>query len=115
MAADSSLGRPVGTPQRIAFIGQATYFRACAMHEDSAAHRTRFFEFRAGRDAGALRAALDGFAPDAVVVFRPEALPAGTLAGLGVPRIGMLTEPITRHGGPKHWDLEARRRELHAL
>ena len=102
------------TPQRIAFVGQRTYFHACALHEHSERVVSTFIDHRAGRDSGLVRARLDAFGPDAVVLFRPETLAPGTLAGLGAPVLGFLTEPISREtgGGARHWDLEARRRDL---
>jgi hypothetical protein len=109
---------PGGGRLRIAFVGQSTYFRACALDEHSRRLETRFVEFRAQRDAERMRAALDGFAPHAVVVFRPEIVPAGALADLRAPVVGFLTEPITRgdgNGNGRHWDLEARRRDMRAL
>src|SRR3954447_18707597 len=106
-----------GAPLRLAFVGQQTFFRACALEEDSARITTAFFEYRAGRDAAAVRGRLDTFAPDVVVVFRPETLPPGVLADLPAPVLGFLTEPISRstEGRALHWDLEERRRAVHAL
>jgi hypothetical protein len=110
---------PDGAPLRLAFVGQQTYFRACALDEDSARIRTAFFDYRAGRDAELVRQQLAGFAPHAVVVFRPETLPAGLLADLPAAVVGFLTEPISRatDGGGQglHWDLEARRRDMAGL
>ena len=101
-------------PQRIAFVGQRTYFHACALHEESERTVTTFIDHRAGRDSALVRSRLDAFGPDAVVLFRPETLAPGTLAGLPAPVLGFLTEPISREtgGGGRHWDLEARRRDL---
>jgi hypothetical protein len=101
---------------RLAFVGQSTFFRACALDEHSDRIDTAFVEFRQGRDPARLRAALDDFAPDAVVIFRPEIVPKGVLADLPAPIIGFLTEPIVRdHGQGAHWDLEKRRRDLRGL
>ena len=101
---------------RVAFVGQSTYFQACALEEHSRRLETSFVEFRAGGDAERMRARLDAFAPHAVVVFRPESVPTGALADLRAPVVGFLTEPITRHAGTAaHWDLEARRRDMEAL
>jgi hypothetical protein len=95
-----------GSPARIAFVGQSTFFEACAL----ASPATTFVEFRAGADADAMRAKVLAFAPDAVVVFRPEILPAGVFAGLRAPVLGVLTEPIPRTGGHRaHPDLLRRR------
>jgi hypothetical protein len=113
-------GPPEGAPLRLAFVGQQTYFRACALEEDSPRVRTAFFDFRAGRDPDLLRQQLARFAPHAVVVFRPETLPAGLLADLPAAVVGFLTEPISRETGrtqPRglHWDLESRRRDMRGL
>ncbi|HET6509522.1 MAG TPA: hypothetical protein VFG42_22175 [Baekduia sp.] len=102
-------------PLRLAFVGQQTFFRACAWEEDSARATTTFIEFRDGRDPELLRARLHAFAPDAIVVFRPDVLPRGVLADFAVPILGFLTEPISRttDGGAAagHWDLEQRLKE----
>jgi hypothetical protein len=108
---------PEGAPLRLAFVGQQTYFRACALDEDSPRIRTTFIDYRDGRDPELLRARLAAFAPHAVVVFRPETVPAGLLADLHVPILGFLTEPISRAsgGGALHWDLEDRRKAMAKL
>jgi hypothetical protein len=111
---------PEGAPLRLAFVGQQTYFRACALDEDSRRVRTRFIDYRAGRDPRLLRSQLETFAPHAVVVFRPETVPAGLLADLPAAILGFFTEPISREVGPAqprgaHWDLEARRRDMAGL
>lgn len=105
-------------PLRLAFVGQQTYFRACAIEQDTPAVAVTFVDHRAGRDAAPMRAALDAFAPDAVILFRPETVPPGVLADLPAPVLGFLTEPISRaaaDGSALHWDLEQRRRALAAL
>src|SRR4051794_11217456 len=103
-------------PLRLAFVGQGTFFEACSLIRRDRAVQTTFVEFRAGRDPAAMRAAVDGFAPDAVVVFRPEIVPAATFGDLRVPVLGFLTEPIVRKPGRNaHWDLAARARDLGAL
>jgi hypothetical protein len=103
---------PEDAPLRVAFVGQQTFFRACAWEEDSARATTTFIEFRDGRDPELLREQVQAFAPHAIVVFRPETVPAGVLADFPVPILGFLTEPISRAtgGGANHWDLEQRRR-----
>lgn len=106
-------------PLRLAFVGQQTYFRACALDEQSDRITTTFVDYRAGGDAQRMRAQLDRFLPDAVVVFRPETVPAGVLADLPAVIVGFLTEPISRDpaagGRGAHWDLENRRRDLAGL
>ncbi len=102
-------------PLRLAFVGQQTFFRACAWEERSARAQTTFIEFRDGRDPELLREQLRAFDPDAIVVFRPETVPHGVLADFAVPILGFLTEPISRTtdggDGASHWDLEERRRQ----
>ncbi|MBI5105924.1 MAG: hypothetical protein HZB46_13260 [Solirubrobacterales bacterium] len=98
---------------RVAFVGQSTFFEACALEDGASAWTATFVEFRKDGDAGALRRALADFGPDAVVVFRPEVVPAGLLADLDAPTLGFLTEPLPRHGGVvAHDDLERRLWEL---
>ena len=105
-----------GTRLRLAFVGQSTYFEACALHERSSRVETTFVEFRAGADAGAMRAQVDAAAPHVVVVFRPEVLPAGVFADLRAAVLGFLTEPIPRtRGNRAHRDLRRRRADLAAL
>src|SRR3954454_16679192 len=87
---------PPGAPLRLAFVGQATFFRACALEDDIPGVRTSFFEYRRDGDARALRSALEGFAPHAIVVFRPDVVPSGVFAGLGAVILGFLPEPLPR-------------------
>ncbi len=105
-----------GEPLRLAFVGQQTYFEACALDERSSRVRTTYVDFREGADAEAMRAALDRFAPHAVVVFRPEIVPAHAFDGLAALTIGFLTEPIPRfgptHSRKAHPDLRRRRADL---
>jgi hypothetical protein len=122
MTAASIVGRdgapyPVpaeGAPLRLAFVGQSTFFRACAADEHSGRARTTFVEFRAGGDADAMLATLEAFAPHVVVVFRPEVLPPGVFATLRAAVLGFLTEPIPRTGRRAHPDLRRRRAALAA-
>ena len=50
-----------GTPLRLAFVGQTTFFAACALEEHSRRVQTLFVEYRAGGDAEAMLARLRGF------------------------------------------------------
>ena len=104
-------------PRRIAFVGQSTFFEACSWHEDSERVTTTFVEFREFVDPRPMRMQLDAFAPDVVVVWRPETLPRGVLADLGgIPRLGFLTEPVPRTlTGRPHPDLAKRARDLQRL
>jgi hypothetical protein len=103
-------------PLRLAFVGQSTFFRACALEPGAEPGlETRFLEFRAGGDADSLLAALERLAPDLVVVFRPEIVPAGAFADLRAVTLGFLTEPLPRAvggDGASHEDLERRLWEL---
>jgi hypothetical protein len=105
-----------GTPLRLAFVGQTTFFAACALEERSARVETAFVEFRAGGDAEAMLARVRAFAPHVVVVFRPEVLPPGVFADLPAAVLGFLTEPIPRGDTRRaHVDLQRRRHDLAAL
>ena len=70
-------------PLRLAFVGQSTFFEACALDSRHVARfDTRFHEFRGGADVErAARPRSAAFDPDVVVVFRPEIIPAGAFAG----------------------------------
>jgi hypothetical protein len=103
---------PAGEPVRLAFVGQRTFFEACALGDEHPRFTTAFLEFRKGGDADALLAALRGFAPHAVVVFRPEIVPPGALADLRAATLGFLTEPIPRGVGAGHPDQRRRMWEL---
>jgi hypothetical protein len=98
----------------LAFVGQGTFFEACALQDGVCALRTAFFEFRQGGDAEVLLRRLEEFAPHVVLVFRPEVVPAGLFAGLRAATVGFLTEPIPRSAGDAvtHEDLQRRLAEL---
>jgi hypothetical protein len=95
----------------VAFVGQTTFFAACALDVPAAGLIPRFFEFRAGADGEALLAGLGEFAPHVVVVFRPEVVPHGLFAELPAVTLGFLSEPLPRGEGA-HADLQRRLREL---
>src|SRR4051795_1061353 len=104
-----------GEPLRLAFVGQQTFFEVCSLVERSRRVTTMFHDFRQGADADAMHAALDAFAPHAVVVWRPEIVPAGALDGLRATVSGFLPEPIPRTPGRRaHPDLRRRRADLRA-
>ena len=98
-------------PLRVAFVGQSTYFRACALEGESEGLRGTFVEHRAGGGVAALLSTLAALEPHVVVVFRPEVVPAGVFSELPAITVGFLTEPLPRRGGT-HPDLERRLREL---
>lgn len=104
-------------PLRLAFVGQGTFFEACALTRDLPQLRTRFVEFRHGGNLGEMLAVLDGWRPHVVLVFRPEIVPAGAFADLDAATLGFLTEPLPRvaGGGVAHADLEARLDALRAV
>jgi hypothetical protein len=106
---------PLGVPLRLAFVGQATYFEACALTHASGGLATRFFEFRQDGDAERMLACVRGWEPHVVLVFRPEIVPPGAFAGLPAATLGFLTEPLPRSGGVLHRDLAQRMRALRAV
>jgi hypothetical protein len=86
-------GPPGGGPLRLAFVGRSAVFAPAALERHDGAVRTLFVDHRRGGDPGETRAALDVFAPHAVVVFRPGAVAPGTFAGLRAPVLGVVTQP----------------------
>jgi hypothetical protein len=103
---------PAGRPLKLAFVGQGTFFEACALGDEVRGVDTAFFEFRKDGDVEGLLRSLHAFEPHAVVVFRPEILPAGALRDVRAPIVGFLTEPIPRTVGGTHHDLQRRLWEL---
>jgi hypothetical protein len=102
-----------GRPLRLAFVGQGTFFEACALDDGVVPGiTTEFIEFRKDADAEGLLRNLRAFAPHVVVVFRPEIIPAGALRDVRAPVVGFLTEPIPRTVGGQHHDLQRRLWEL---
>lgn len=108
---DAPLPRP-GSPFRVAFVGQRTYFEVCSQMAPSAVIEPTFVEFRSGADGDALAARLRSLAPHVVVVFRPEIIPAGALRGIDALTLGFLTEPLPRDGDDVHVDLSRRLQDL---
>jgi hypothetical protein len=90
----------------VAFVGQRTYFEACAMAAPAGGIEPCFIDFRGGANTGELLAELGAFEPDVVVVFRPEIIPAGLFATLRAPIVGFATEPLPRAGEESHDNLE---------
>jgi hypothetical protein len=106
---------PRGAPARIAFVGQDTYFEATALTSPTPEVLPRFVDFRAGADPQPVLEAIESFAPDVVIVFRPEIIPSGLFADLRVPTLGFLTEPLPRGDGKPHPDLEVRLAETELI
>lgn len=92
---------------RLAFVGQGTFFEACALTRDTPQVETSFVEFREGAELGGLLGELRAWRPHVVLVFRPEIIPAGAFADLDAATLGFLTEPLPRGSGA-HTDLEIR-------
>lgn len=84
---------------RVAFVGQRTYFEATALSAPAGGLEPSFVDHRGGADPGAMLARLAELAPDVVVVFRPEILPAGALDGVPALTLGFNTEPLPRGDG----------------
>lgn len=103
---------PSGAPLRLAFVGQGTFFEACALRRDGGGLATRFVEFRQDGDAERMLAEVRAFAPHVVLVFRPEIVPRGAFAGLEAATLGFLTEPLPRSRDRFHRDLGIRLRQL---
>jgi hypothetical protein len=91
-----------GAPVRVAFVGQRTYFEACALHAPAAGLIPKFIDFRGGTETAPLLGALARFDPHVVVAFRPEILPPGTMDGVAAPVVGVVTEPLPRPGRAAH-------------
>ena len=107
---------PSGSPFRLAFVGQSTFFEACSLGDELApAFVTTFVEYRAGADPRAMLAAVGVHRPHAVVVFRPELVPPGLFEHLDALTIGFLTEPIPRVRRGTHPDLKRRLEDLRAI
>jgi hypothetical protein len=102
----------LGAPLRLAFVGQGTFFEACALTRDAGGLATRFVEFRQDGDAERMLATLRAWSPHVVLVFRPEIVPEGLFAGLPAATLGFLTEPLPRADGLLHHDLRERLRQL---
>src|SRR5262245_27249978 len=90
---------PSGGALRVAFVGQATFFEACALTRDAGGLTTCFVEFRQDGDAEQMLAAVRAWNPHVVLVFRPEIVPRGLFAGLPAATLGYLTEPLPRSDG----------------
>jgi hypothetical protein len=85
-----------GLGVRVAFVGQRTYFEACSLTAPAGGLQPIFIDFRGGAQTAPMLDALRRFDPHAVVVFRPEILPPGTMDRVAAPVLGFLTEPLPR-------------------
>lgn len=101
-----------GRPLRVTFVGQRTYFEACALHAPADGIEPSFVDFRGGGNVGELLTSLAEIDPHVVVVFRPEIIPEGLFAGLRAPVLGFTTEPLPRGGEDSHDQLEWNLAEL---
>jgi hypothetical protein len=94
----------------VLFVGQATYFAACALHAPAGGIEPRFVDYRGGENVGEVDAALRVFRPHVIVAFRPELLPARLLADVPAAVIGVAPDPLPRAGeGPYEgadWSLQ---------
>jgi hypothetical protein len=99
-------------PLRLAFVGQTTYFKFCALQRPTDGLHPMFVEFRAGAPSGAMMTALTEFDPHVVLVFRPEIVPAGLFRDLDAVTVGYLTEPLPRKQEESHEDLRRRLDDL---
>ena len=105
-----------GATTRLAFVGQKTYFAACALHGRAGSIDACFVDFREGATATTLLKRLDDVSPDVVVVFKPELIPHGLFADLDAITIGYLTEPLPgRASARNHPDLERRLQNLSSI
>jgi hypothetical protein len=103
-------------PLRLVFVGQSTFFEACALGRELEPEVvTAFVDFRAGADAVQMLREVRERDPHVVVVFRPELVPSRAFDGLDALTIGFLTEPIPRTKAGAHADLRRRLADLASL
>jgi len=74
-----------------------------------------FIDYRGGDELDPVLEALRRVAPHVVVVFRPEMLPAGAMAGVCAPVLGFITEPLPRKNLEDHPDLNYNLAELRKI
>ncbi|MFN8125957.1 MAG: hypothetical protein U0R64_05550 [Candidatus Nanopelagicales bacterium] len=110
------LSRPrATTPLRLAFLGQRSYFGVTAPPEDLPGLTSHFFDRIPGTDPSEVTGRLRRWAPDVLVVFRPE-LHHDVLRNVPETlRVGLLTEPVLIPGWEGNLDLQRRTSEFAAL
>lgn len=106
---------PALAPLRVAFLGQATYFRQTVPPRRTTAIDPCFFDVRDGVDPGREIDRLLAFAPHVAVVFRPDALPHAALDRIACPLLGVLTEPLPRPGRSGHPNMDYNLAQLSRL
>ena len=91
--------RAAGAPVRVAFVGQRTYFEACAPAAPAGGVDPRFIDFRGGAETGpmldelrALRARTPSWSSG------PRSCPPARSPRVRAPVLGFLTEPLPRAG-----------------
>lgn len=83
-----------GAPLRATFVGQRSLVEPHLMAGPADGVTPAFIDFRDGADWAPVGAALAADRPDVVVLLRPDTVPAGALAGLPVPVLGVSAEPL---------------------
>jgi hypothetical protein len=95
-------------PVRVAFVGPSPLFSSCTPSGRAPNLNARFLDFR-GEEPEALLALLAEHAPDLVVCFRPEHIPAGLFETLPTAVVGVAAEPMPHAGELPHeglaWNL----------
>ena len=81
-----------GGRARLALVGPRARLQASAPRDAHPALRTRLFELAPGSDEHALRAALEAFAPHALIAFGPQAMAPALFADLPAPVVGYLVD-----------------------
>jgi hypothetical protein len=105
-----------GAPTRVAFVGHPSYFAPHVLSRPAGGIVGELIPFRgADDDADGLRAALAEADPHAIVVFRPEALPAGVMDGIDAPVLGVITEPLPRADRNPHPNYDYNLAELREI
>jgi hypothetical protein len=104
-----------GSVVRLAFVGQATYFKYCVLEHGAGGVEPGFIDFRSGSDPQKMLEDVKALDPHVVFVFRPEIVPGGLFGDLPALTVGYLTEPLPRPGEQSHPDLERRLEYLSAI